>query len=97
MYRLSEEQLSEKLNKAQKIGFLDEVMIHDIKKEEKVIGRRLVFRTTIGNTKASENRFLINSIKRELRDIFRKIPKESLSSYGRAELELCFGKVEEAV
>lgn len=97
MHRLSEEQLSEKLNKAQKIGFLDEVMIHDIKKEERVIGRRLVFRTTIGNTKASENRFLINSIKRELRGIFGKTPKESLSSYGRAELELCFGKVEEAV
>lgn len=95
MHRLSDEQLCEKLKEAHSLGFIQEISIIEAKKNKKVIGREIVFNTGISNIKAKENHFLIQSIKKGLKEIFRRAIKERINLCGVAELSISFGRMKQ--
>lgn len=93
MHRLSEEQLREKLREAHSLGFIKEILIHEAKREEKVVGREILFNTGISNYKAKENRFLISSVKKGLKAVFGRSAKEKITSFGTMALSMSFGRM----
>lgn len=93
MHRLSEEQLCEKLKQAHSLGFIKEISLIETRKQEKVIGREILFNTGISNYKAQENHFLISSVKKELKEMFGRNTKEKITPFGTMVLSMSFGRM----
>lgn len=93
MHRLSEEQLCEKLREAHSLGFIKEISLIEARKKEKVVGREILFNTGISNYKAQENRFLIDSVKKGLKEMFGRSAKEKISPFGTMVLSMSFGRM----
>lgn len=82
-----------KLKQAHSLGFIKEIFINDVKEGEKVIGREILFDTGISNYKAQENRFLINSVKKGLKEMFGRSAKEKIAPFGTMVLSMSFGRM----
>lgn len=95
MIKLSEKEFALKLGECYKLGFVKDILIREAVQDDKLIGREVVILTGISNPKASENKWIIKSIKDEVKKIFGKSPKERVSNYGEMELVLTSGKMSE--
>lgn len=93
MFRLSEEELTQKLKQAYSLGFIKDIFITDSKNNKEVIGREIVFNTGISNAKAKENHALIRCIKKQLKEIFGRTIKDRINIFGAVELSISFGRM----
>lgn len=96
MYKLSEEELTKKFDKAFELKFLKDVIINDAQSNStgKIIGREVIFETDIGNVLANENVRLLKHIKKYLKDIFGKDFKQRVNQFGTAEFVCRSGRME---
>lgn len=94
MIKLSEKEFELKLGACYKVGFVKDILIREALQDDKLVGREVTILTGITNHKASENKWIIKSIKDEVKKIFGKSPKERISYFGEVELVLTSGKME---
>lgn len=96
MYKLSEEELTKKLDKAFASNYFKDILINDAHSSsgDKIIGREVIFETDIGNVLANENVIMLKHIKKYLKDIFRKDFKQRINQFGTAEFVCRSGRME---
>lgn len=91
MYRLSDEELSTKIQEAYKSHNYVDVSMKTAEKDGKPIGMEMRFETSIGNIKAEENKLLLKSLKEDLKIIFGKVFRQEENAFGTAEFVTVFG------